>query len=88
VKRLAACAAVLVAFGAATGPALAQGSASPRASCVGTLVSFEATELPAGFVGHEVSEAARSQPGIVAQLVRELAKQHGGSVEACLPGEE
>jgi len=63
---------------AATGAA----NAAPvdPASCVAILTSFEATQLPAGFVGGEVSGLAGPEFGAVA---RRLATAHLGGLESC-----
>lgn len=81
-KRLAACVAA-VALLAPSGVALGQGPTSPQASCIGVLASFEATQLPPGSLGEETSGIAQLGPGVLGGLVRELARHHGGSVEAC-----
>jgi hypothetical protein len=59
-------------------------AASPNASCVATITSFEASQLERGAVGREVSGLATSAPSIVGSLVSELARAHGGSVDACV----
>lgn len=87
-RRLVASAIVCAVFGVAAGAAFAQSPASSEASCLGILVSWEATTLPPGSVGKEVSAAARSQPGVLGGLARTVAKEHGGSVEACFPDDE
>ncbi len=85
--RHEACAAIAV-FAAWMGAAQAAGPpANPRASCVATLTSCEATQLEPGFIGNEVSGWATSQPGFIGALVSELAKEHAGSVESCRTAE-
>jgi hypothetical protein len=73
---------------AAVGASMVLGSAAPasagtsssHAGCVGIVTSWEATELPAGSVGSEVSQLAG--PGFGA-FVSSLAHHHVGSPEAC-----
>jgi hypothetical protein len=87
-RRAALFLAAVGALGASNGAALAAGSpASPKASCVGTITSFEASQFEAGAVGEEVSGLATSAAG-VGRLVSELAHADGGSIEACLAAEE
>lgn len=82
-------AAVVAALAVPSGAALGAGPpASPQASCVATITSYEASQLPPGSVGEEVSGLATLAPGVVGGLVSELAKVHSGSVEACLMAEE
>lgn len=52
----------------------------PSASCAGIITSFEATELPPGFVGDEVSDLAGPEFG---KVVSNLARSHLGSLEEC-----
>ena len=68
-----ACAAA--AFGGLAGTA----SASPTlpASCVGIITSAEASQLPPGSVGQEVSGLAQSVQPIGGALVSPLAREHG-----------
>jgi hypothetical protein len=66
--------------------AAAEQPASPRASCVALITSFEATQLPPGSVGAEVSGLAQS-PGLGAALVSPLAGAHLGSTGACRQAE-
>ncbi len=74
----------VVALGLSSGGALASGSpASPRASCVATITSYEASQLEPGSVGTEVSGLATSAPGLGTSLVSGLAKEHAGSIEDC-----
>jgi hypothetical protein len=40
-------------------------------------------QLPAGAVGEEVSALTTLAPGLVGDLVSELARAHAGSIEAC-----
>ena len=71
-----------------SGAALAAGPpASPQASCVATITSYEASQLQPGSVGKDVSGLATSAPGLGRDIVSELAKAHSGSVEACLAAE-
>lgn len=87
-RRAAALAAAVVALGSSSGAALAAGSpASREASCVATITSYEATQLPSGAVGTEVSGLAGSAPGAVGGLVSDLARSHGGSIESCFEAE-
>ena len=84
--------ALVVAAGAAlavpSGVALGAGPpASPHASCVATITSYEASQLQPGSVGKEVSGLATSGPGLGRAIVSDLAKTHSGSVEACLAAE-
>jgi hypothetical protein len=64
-----------VAFGGLLGTA----SASPPASCVGIITSAEASQLPPGAVGQEVSGLAHSVPRLGQALVSPLAHEHGGN---------
>jgi hypothetical protein len=78
----------VVALGLSSGAALAAGSpASPKASCVATITSYEASQLDPGSVGAEVSGLATTAPGLGSSLVSELAKEHAGSIEACVEAE-
>jgi len=61
--------------------------ASPRASCVAVITSFEASQLAPGAVGTEVSGLATATPGFLGALVNRLAKEHGGSIGRCLQAE-
>jgi hypothetical protein len=67
----------------AAGAASAQQPASPRASCVALITTFETSQLPAGSVGREVSGLATSGPGLGSALVSSLAHSHLGSIETC-----
>jgi hypothetical protein len=69
-----------------TAVASAAPSPSPSASCMGTLVAFEAHLAP-GFIGDELKELAPQSAGEVGAFARVLAQQRGGSLEACLPRE-
>lgn len=61
-----------------SGPA---GAAPPQsASCAAILTSFEATQLPPGFVGTEVSGLAGPDFG---QVISGLAQSHLGTLENC-----
>lgn len=86
-RRAVALAAAAVALGLSTGAAPAAGStASPHASCVGAITSFESSQLPPGSVGKEVSVLATSAPAVVGSFVRDLAREHG-SIDACAGSE-
>jgi hypothetical protein len=78
---IAAAVALLVGSSAA---ATAQQPASDRASCVGLLTSYEASQLAPGSLGSEVSGLARSSPGFGSALASPLAQTHLGSIGACL----
>jgi len=80
----AAVAALAVQSGAALG---AGPPASPQASCVATITSYEASQLQPGSVGKEVSGLATSAPGLGREIVSGLAKAHAGSIEACFEAE-
>ena len=80
----ASVAAALLATPGAT--AVANQPASPKASCVAVITSYEASQLPPGSVGDEVSGLA-STPGLGAALVSPLARTHLGSIEACRQAE-
>ena len=81
--------AAVVGLSLSSGTTLAVGSpASPKASCVATITSYEASQLQPGAVGREVSGLATSAPGVVGSLVSDLARTHGGSIEACAGAEE
>jgi hypothetical protein len=88
-SRLAAALTAAVAVLAVqSGAALGAGPpASPQASCVATITSYEASQLQPGSVGKEVSGLATSAPGLGRDLVSDLAKAHAGSIEACFDAE-
>lgn len=69
-----ACAAA--AFGGLLGGSASQ-AADPSASCVAVVTSYEASQLPPGSVGREVSDLARSASGLGRALVSPLAREHG-----------
>jgi hypothetical protein len=69
-----ACAAV--AFGGLLGASASQ-AADPSAGCVGVITSYEASQLPPGSVGREVSELAHVVPNLGRALVSPLAREHG-----------
>jgi hypothetical protein len=71
---------------ASAAAASAAQAASPRASCVATITSYEASQLAPGSVGGEVSALATSGPGLGSAVVSPLA-QHHGSIETCTQGE-
>ena len=71
--------AVTLAVPATAAPQLAD----EQSSCVAIITSFEASQLPAGAVGAEVSGLATSAPGFVGEFVSGLAKEHAGSIAAC-----
>jgi hypothetical protein len=89
VKRHAALlAAALATLGLSSSGALAASSpASPNASCVATITSYEASQLEPGAVGKEVSGLTTLAPGFVGDLVSELARAHTGSIESCFAEE-
>ena len=66
-----------VALGGLSGSAWASPAAS--ASCVGIITSAEATQLPPGSVGDEVSGLSRSVPRLGETLVGPLATELGGN---------
>jgi hypothetical protein len=70
---------VAVAFGGLLGTASAASPANAPASCVGIITSAEASQLPAGSVGQEVSGLAHSVPRLGQALVSPLAHEHGGN---------
>jgi hypothetical protein len=76
-RRVIGIACAAVALGGLSGTASASPSAS--ASCVGIITSAEATQLPAGSVGQEVSGLGRSVPRLGEALVSPLAREHGGN---------
>ena len=85
--RAAVFVASIVALGVSSGPTLAAGPpASPKASCVATITSYEASRLEPGAVGTEVSGLATSAPGLGTSVVSGLAKEHG-SIEDCTEAE-
>ncbi|MCA1677672.1 MAG: hypothetical protein LC790_01560 [Actinobacteria bacterium] len=51
------------------------------------ITSYEASQLAAGSVGHEVSGLARTSPGLGSALVSPLAHNHLGSIESCRQAE-
>jgi hypothetical protein len=65
----------------------AEQPASPLASCVAVITSYEGTQLPAGSVGSEVSGLTRVAPGLGSALVGPLAHNHLGSIERCFQAE-
>lgn len=77
-KRLAVGAIVVGVAAVLAGSAGA--SPPPAASCAAILTSFEATQLPPGFVGAEVSGLAGPGFGMV---IRDLARSHLGTLEDC-----
>jgi hypothetical protein len=78
--------AALALIGASGAAASAQPPASPQASCVAVITSFEATQLAPGSIGSEVSGLAAS-PGLGSALVSPLARAHLGSIAACQQAE-
>jgi hypothetical protein len=68
---------VAAVFGGLAGTASA--SPPPPASCVGIITSAEASQLPPGSVGQEVSGLAQSVQPLAATLVSPLAREHGGN---------
>jgi hypothetical protein len=69
-----ACAAL--ALGGLLGAPASQ-AADASASCVGIITSYEASQLPPGSVGREVSELAGSASGLGPAFVSPLAREHG-----------
>jgi hypothetical protein len=78
--RAAIAAAAAVAAIATVTAGVASAAPADRASCTAILTSFEATQLPAGFVGGEVSGLAGPDLGVV---VSRLASSRLGSLESC-----
>jgi hypothetical protein len=74
----------------ACGNLAAGASASPPAtspaSCVGIITSAEASQLPPGSVGEEVSGLAQSVPRLGQALVSPLARTHLESIGQCAAG--
>jgi hypothetical protein len=70
-----------IALGVAAALSGSAGASPPAAaSCAAILTSFEATQLPPGFVGAEVSGLAG--PGF-GMIINNLAKNHLGTLEDC-----
>jgi hypothetical protein len=69
----------VVAYGGLVGTASAASPANASASFVGIITSAEASQLPAGSVGQEVSGLAHSVPRLGQALVSPLAREHGGN---------
>ena len=76
-----------IAMLAVFGGAGSEQAASPQASCVGVITSYEGSQLPPASVGHEVSGLATSSPGLGAALVSPLAHRHLGSPGTCAQAE-
>ena len=68
--------------------ASAQQPASAQSSCVAVITSYEASQLPSGSIGQEVSGLAMSGPGLGQALVSPLAHKHLGSIEVCRQADE
>ena len=84
--RLAVAAAV-AALGLAASGGTAVAAPSSAASCVGTITSFEASQLAPGSVGEEVSGLASARPGLGRDVVSPLAQTHAGTIPGCVsPG--
>jgi hypothetical protein len=66
-----------VAFGGLPGSAPARPPANAPASCVGIITSAEASQLPPGSVGEEVSGLAHSVSRLGQAIVSPLAQRHG-----------
>jgi len=66
-----------VAFGGLLGSASASPPAGAPASCVGIITRAEASQLPPGSIGQEVSGLATSGPGLGHEVVSRLAHEHG-----------
>jgi hypothetical protein len=81
-----AIAAGLAVLAASAGTAAAQPPASPGASCVALITSYEATQLQPGSVGAEVSALA-ADGRLGSTLVAPLAQRHLGSLESCAEAE-
>ena len=87
-RHVAVFALAVAALAVPSGAALGAGPpASPSASCVATITGYEASQLPPGSVGEEVSGLASSAPSLVGGIVSELAKAHAGSIDACFEAE-
>jgi hypothetical protein len=87
-RRVAVVALTVAALAVPSGAALGAGPpASPNASCVATITSYEASQLQPGSVGEEVSGLATSAPSLVGGIVSDLAKAHAGSIDACFEAE-
>jgi len=65
----------VVAFAGVPAGAPASPPAGAPASCVGVITSYEASQLPPGSVGGEVSGLATSAPGLAGAIVSPLAHQ-------------
>jgi hypothetical protein len=76
-----------VMFGGLVGNASADQPANATASCVAIITSSEASRLPPGSVGAEVSGLATSGPGLGQALVSPLARKHLGSIALCREAE-
>jgi hypothetical protein len=87
-RRAVVVTAVLVVLGVPSSAALAAVSpASSKASCVATITSYEASQLPPGAAGKEISGLGTSEPGLVGGIASYLARAHAGSIEACFEAE-
>jgi hypothetical protein len=82
-RRLLVAMASLGAMLLAAAPTPAGASTDPHASCVGSITSYEASQLLPGSVGAEVSGLAGSGPGLGITMVSPLAREHG-SIGACV----
>jgi hypothetical protein len=78
---------VIAMLGASGAAAAAEQPASPQASCVAVITSYEGSQLPPASVGGEVSGLARTGPGLGRALVSPLAHDHLGSIESCFEAE-
>ena len=76
-RTLLTIASAAVIFGGLTGTAPASPPANAPASCVAVITSFEATQLPPGSVGREVSGLATGAPGLGRAIVSPLARCRG-----------
>ena len=85
VTRATATITTAIALLAASGTAAsAQQPTGP--SCVAVITSYEATQLAPGSVGREVSGLTKSG-NLGSALVSPLAREHLGSIEACVQAE-
>jgi uncharacterized membrane protein len=85
-RGLVAIATVLAMLVMSSAAVTAAQAASPQASCVGVITSYEASQLAPGSVGAEVSGLARSDLGLGSAVVSPLAHTHG-SIADCAQDE-
>jgi type IV secretory pathway TrbL component len=86
-RRVLVAITIAAAITSSAAAATAAQAAAPRASCVGTITSYEGSQLAPGSVGVEVSGLATSGPGFGSGLVGPLAHHHLGSIETCFEAE-